>query len=121
MNKYRNTPQDIHLRIHKFVVSCFKNVVRKIPKTPENIPVISQIASSLTSMGANDQEADAAVTRKDFIAKSCIVKKETKETNFWLRFILDSEILSRNNVEPYIWESQEILLIMSKIILNTRI
>lgn len=40
-----------------------------------------QIVKSATSMGANDQEADGLQSKKDFIAKYSIVKKETKETN----------------------------------------
>jgi hypothetical protein len=87
MNEYIGTDKDIHVRIHKFVVSCFVNIVRKVPKTVENVPIIQQIASSLTSMGANDQEA---------------------------------AVLSAQIVDPYIKESQEILLIVSKIILNSK-
>ncbi len=119
MNKYANTEKDIHIRIHKFVVDCFVNVVKKIPKTTENIPIIKQVAASLTSIGANDQEADAADSKKDFIAKYKIVKKETKETKYWLTFISDTKILDENFVESYIKEAQEILLIVSKIILNS--
>ena len=92
MNKYKDTPQDIHSRIYKFVINCFKNVVKKIPRTTESFPIISQLSSSLTSMGANDQEADGASTKKDFIAKYYIVKKEAKETKYWLSVIKDTEI-----------------------------
>src|SRR3989339_260176 len=119
MNKYRNTLQDIHLRIYKFIVSCFNNIVKKIPKSIENNPIISQISSSLTSMGANDQEADATTSKKDFIAKYSIVKKETKETKYWLSFIKDSLLVEVKIVNPYIQECQEILMIVSKIINNT--
>lgn len=87
MNRYANTEKDIHQRIHKFTVNCFINIVRKIPKFPENIGVIQQVSASLTSVGANDQEADAADSNKDFIAKYKIVKKEAKETRYWLTFI----------------------------------
>lgn len=120
MNKYANTEKDIHIRIHKFTVACFVDIVRKIPKSPENIPIIQQISASLTSIGANDQEADAANSNKDFILKYTIVKKETKETKYWLSLIKDTCILSANIVEPYIRESQEILLIVSKIIQNSK-
>ena len=82
MNKYRGTEKDIHQRIYRFVVDCFVNVVKKIPKTSENVPIIQQISASLTSMGANDREADAALTRKDFISKYVIVRKETSETHY---------------------------------------
>lgn len=120
MNKYKNTPQDIHFRIYKFVVSCFKNVVKKIPRTTENLPIISQLTSSLTSIGANDQEADGASSKKDFIAKYYIVKKETKETKYWLTVIKDTNILNKEVVEPFIEECHEILMIVSKIINNTK-
>ena len=120
MNKYKNTPQDIHTRIYKFVIGCFKEVVKKIPRTTESLPVISQLASSLTSMGANDQEADGASTKKDFIAKYYIVKKEMKETKYWLSVIMDTNLFIKDAIEPYIEECQEILMIVSKIINNTK-
>jgi len=118
MNKYRDTPQDIHDRIFHFVVGCFKDVVRKLPKTTENLPIISQISSSLTSIGANDQEADAAGSRRDFIAKETIVRKETKETYYWLSLIKQTEMLSMTIVDPYLNECKQIQNIVSKIIQN---
>jgi len=120
LNKYQGTSKDIHARIYKFVINCFRNVVKKIPKTTENRPIINQLSSSLTSMGANDQEADSASTKKDFIAKYYIVKKETKETKYWLSVIKDTQILQAVIVNPYIIECQEILMIVSKIINNTK-
>ena len=71
-------------------------------------------------MGANDQEADASASKKDFIAKYMIVRKETKETKYWLSFVHDSDLIRQTIVEPYIKECQEILLIVSKILENTR-
>ncbi len=120
MNKYTNTDKDIHKRIYLFVVNCFKNIVKNIYKNPENLPIISQISSSLTSMGANDQEADASESKKDFIAKYTIVKKETKETRYWLLVIRDTNLVKAVDINTYIQECHEILLIVSKIIKNTR-
>lgn len=120
MNKYANTPQDIHKRIYIFVISCYANVIKKIPKNVESIPIISQITSSLTSIGANDQEADATITKKDFVSKYSIARKEAKETVYWLSIIKDLNLVSKSQVEPYIQECREITLIISKIINNTR-
>lgn len=120
MNAYRNTDKDIHIRIYRFVVGGFRDVVKKIPKTVENIPTIGQISSSLTSMGANDQEADAALTKKDFIAKYTIVRKEAKETQYWLSFIKDTGVLDAHIIDPYIKECEEIRNIVSSIMENTR-
>ena len=121
MNKYRNTDKDIHKRIFNFVVSCFKDVVKKIPKTTENIPIIQQLSSSLTSVGANDNEADATLSSKDFIAKFSIVKKEAKETYYWLSLTKETCLIPNINIDSYIQECKEIFLIVSKIINNSRI
>jgi len=112
MNKYSGTEKDIHVRIHRFVVSCFVNIVRNIPKNIENVPIIKQISASLTSIGANDQEADAADSNKDFVAKYTIVKKEAKETKYWLSIIKDTSMMGKEIIDPYLKESQEILLII---------
>lgn len=120
MNKYANTEKDIHLRIRKYVVNCFVNIVRKIPKTQENLPIITQISASLTSIGANDQEADAADSVKDFIAKYSIARKEAKETRFWLTIISETGILDSKLVDPYLKEVQEILFIIISIIKNSK-
>lgn len=120
MNKYRDTDKDIHWRIYQFVIRCFKEVVKAIPKTKENLPIIEQISSSLTSMGANDQEADGASSSKDFVAKYMIVRKETKETKYWLSLIKDIGSLSENLINPHIQECHEIQMIVSKIIENCR-
>lgn len=120
MNTYRNTEKDIHQRIYRYIIGCFRDVVRKIPKTVENISTIGQLSSSLTSIGANDQEADAAGSKRDFLAKYQIVKKETKETVYWLSFIKDAELVSASIVTPYIQEGTEILKIVSSIMENTK-
>lgn len=119
MNPYSGTDKDIHTRIYRFILDCHKDIVRKIPKSTENLPIISQLASSLTSIGANDQEADASGSKKDFIAKYKIVKKEAKETHYWLCFVRDSSILKHENLDAHIQECKEILLIISKIINNS--
>src|SRR4051812_18951774 len=49
---------------------------KRIPKSPENIPLISQIVRCGTSVGANYCEADDAVSRKEFRHKIGTCKKE---------------------------------------------
>lgn len=120
MNKYKDTDKDIHKRIYVFVLDCFQNVVMKVPRRPETVPIIQQIASSLTSMGANDREADASGSRKDFIAKYMIVKKETNETLFWLQLIADLKLVLFQTVDPYQREGEEIFKVISSIILHSR-
>jgi len=120
MNKYQNTEKDIHKRIYSFVIDCYNKVIKKIPNRPESINIIKQLTASLTSIGANDQEADAAVTNKDFIAKYTIAKKEAKETRYWLFIVRDTKLLDGVNLNYYIKECQEILSIISTIIYKSK-
>lgn len=119
-NKYSDTEKDIHKRIYKFILICFKDVVKKIPKNTENNPIIRQISASLTSIGANDQEADTSGSQKDFIAKYSIVRKEAKETVYWLSLISDLSLLPTVFVDPSIKECKEIFYIITSIIKSAK-
>lgn len=111
---------DIHERIYKFILRVIQ-LVNKLPKTPSNLVVTAQILRSVTSMGANDQEADGSLTKKDFIHKFVIVRKENKESNFWLRLIADTNSpLIRDEVLNILVEGRELTLIISAIINKTR-
>lgn len=112
-------PQNIHERIYNFVIKAIA-LTRLLHHTPENLIIINQLVKSATSMGANDQEADAAESRKDFIAKYCIVKKENKETNYWLKLVGDTTPELQEETRVLQQEGLEILRIISKIIINTK-
>mgnify|MGYP001604472759 CR=1 FL=1 len=111
--------RDIHDRIYKFVIRVLK-LIKQLPKTPENLIIIGQIARSVTSMGANDQEADGVTTRKDFIHKYSIVRKESKETVYWLNIIADTNLSFKPRMKDLIDEGIEIIKIVSTIIYNTQ-
>ena len=71
-------------------------------------------------MGANDQEADGTLTKKDFIHCYTTVRKEGKETNFWLTLIADTNSPIKHKMGPIIQEGHEIIAIISTIINKTR-
>ncbi|MFZ1749340.1 MAG: four helix bundle protein [Saprospiraceae bacterium] len=50
-----------------------------------------QLLRCATSIGANAEEASAAQTKKDFIAKMSISSKEARETKYWLRLLDKSQ------------------------------
>lgn len=111
--------RDIHDRIYKFVIRVLK-LIKQLPKTPENLIIIGQIARSVTSMGANDREADGTTTKKDFIHKYSIVRKEGKETDYWLNIIADTNPNFKPRMKDLISEGIEIIKIVSTIIYNTQ-
>lgn len=47
-----------------------------------------------TSIGANIEEATAAQSRRDFLAKMAIAGKEARETRYWLRLLKESQLVS---------------------------
>lgn len=106
---------DIHERIFNFV-SRILNLTKSLPKTQQNLVLINQITRSATSIGANDQEADGARTRKDFFHCYTIVKKETKETNYWLRMTSTTNPGFSKRMESLIKEGLEIEAIVSSIV-----
>lgn len=110
---------DIHERIYKFVLRVLK-LLDSLSKTKINLNIVDQCSRTVTSVGANDQEADACQSRRDFISKYGIVKKELKETNYWLRLIKDRNPKPNGEMRSLIKEGKEILLIVSKIISNAR-
>ena len=66
------------------------------------------------------QEADGASTKKDFLHCLTIVRKESKETLFWLRLIIELNPKIATEGNKLIQECGEIVAIVSKIITNSR-
>ncbi|MFA4906550.1 MAG: four helix bundle protein, partial [Candidatus Margulisiibacteriota bacterium] len=58
-----------------------------LPKTTTCLILGKQLIRAATSIGANLEEADAAVSRRDFINKVGISMKEAYEARYWLRLI----------------------------------
>lgn len=67
-----------------------------------------QLLRSGTSIGANIEEANQAESKADFIHKLCIANKEAFETNYWLRLLRDSNILTQKQAESLINDCEEL-------------
>src|SRR6187399_1440491 len=70
------------IELYKFLVEKKEYVLSK------------QILRSGTSVGANIHEALTTETKKDFIYKLGVSKKENKETSYWLNLLLGSGYIS---------------------------
>ncbi len=82
--------------------------------------LLYQLLDSATSTGSNLEEAAEGQSRADFVAKMCIVRKEARESRFWLRLIADSYPARQEEVTPLLKEATEIRAIVSAIIRNAR-
>lgn len=106
---------DIHKRIFIFVVNTLK-IIKLIPQTVENKIIINQLIRSVTSCGANDQEADGVSTKRDFIHCYTIVRKELKETHYWLLLLITLNSNLEKQINPLLQENSELIKIVSAII-----
>ncbi|HMQ00427.1 MAG TPA: four helix bundle protein [Cyclobacteriaceae bacterium] len=63
--------------------------VRKLPKDSANIQDGKQVIRASASIGANYIEANEALSKKDFIYRIKVSRKEAKESAFFLRLIFE--------------------------------
>ena len=110
---------DLEERTTKFSEEII-DFTKKLLQNSITKPIISQLIRAGTSVGANYAEADEANSRKDFINKIAISKKETKETKYWLRLI--AHTLPEFTPEARnLWkEAQELNLILAAIIRSSK-
>src|SRR5262249_14629410 len=79
-----------------------------------------QVLRSGTSVGANAEEAQAAQSRADFVAKFSISLKEARETNYWLRLLQASGQYNDSDLYLLTLESEELARIIGAIIVRTK-
>lgn len=81
---------------------------RSLIKDKKECVISKQIVRSGTSIGANINEANYGQSKADFISKMHISLKETAETEYWLRLLVKSELLSVEEGESLLKDCIEI-------------
>lgn len=71
------------------IIALYKNLIEH-----KEFVLSKQLLRCATSIGANVEEANAAQTKKDFIAKMSIASKEARETKYWLRLLDKSQFVT---------------------------
>jgi four helix bundle protein len=89
--------------------------VKKMPRSPMNDPMASQLVRAATSVGANYCEADDGVSKRDFRNKIGTCRKESRETKHWLRMIASANEHLKPEARQLWLEAKELNLIFSKI------
>ena len=77
---------DLENRTYIFATDC-RVFIKKIPRTLSNIEDCAQLVRSSGSVPANYIEANEALSKKDFVMRIKICRKESKESILWLRLI----------------------------------
>jgi len=117
MTENKNTKKyDLEDRTLLFAKNV-RSFVKRLPKVAGNFEDISQLVRSSGSVGANYIEANESLSKKDFIMRSKISRKETKESRYWLQLLDtkgDANLDKERNL--LITESTELLNIFGSII-----
>jgi four helix bundle protein len=95
-------------------------VSRRLQFAHRELVLSKQLLCSDTSIGANIEEAIAAQSKKDFLAKMSIALKEARETHYWLRLIQQSHVTVDPDVDELLQACQELVALLSRITLTTR-
>jgi four helix bundle protein len=80
-----------------------------------------QVLRAGTSIGSNVEEAHAAISRPEFVAKMGIASKEARETHYWLRLLRETKIVPNRRIEPLIGECLELVRILTAIMKTSQI
>jgi four helix bundle protein len=110
--------ENIRERTFRFGVRVVK-MVNRLPRTTAGFALGNQVIRSGTGIGANVEEADAAESKEDFVHKVKLALKEAQETRYWLRTIVESEMLVDEETRSLLNESDELVRIIHTIITNT--
>jgi four helix bundle protein len=109
-------PRDLEDRTFLFA-ECVRAFVKQLPRTISNTEDVRQLVRASGSVAGNWIEADEALSKKDFLIRVKICRKEAKESRLFLRLIdagLSEENRAKRDALPA--EARELVLIFSKII-----
>ena len=89
-----------------------RDFLKNVPYSLSNKEYTKQLIRSSASVGANYIEANEALSKKDFIMRVKICRKEAKESIYWFRLIEGDKDLS----EELIKECRELMMILGSMI-----
>ncbi|MCL4547302.1 MAG: four helix bundle protein [Bacteroidetes bacterium] len=94
-------------RTKRFAHDCVK-LALKLPNTFLGNHIKGQLIRCSTSVAANYRAACLGQSKATFISKVSIVIEEADESEFWLEFMIDENLLNKDQVEPLRNEAHEL-------------
>ena len=116
IEKQNSKKYDLEERTLEFAMRV-RIFLKKIPKNLTNIEDAKQLTRSSGSVGANYIEANESLSRKDFIMRAKISRKEAKESRYWLLLIDTGKFPEiEKERKELVQESSELMRIFGSII-----
>jgi four helix bundle protein len=109
-------PYDLEERTFLFAKSV-RTFIQVLSKSLSNIEDGKQLIRSSGSVGANYIEANEALSKKDFVLRIKICRKEAKESQYWLKLInVNGNIGQENDRKKLVQEATELMNIFGAIL-----
>jgi len=109
-------PQEISERAFAFAVRVVKLCRDLDGKPGVSRTLANQLLRAGTSIGANLEESKGGQSRADYRSKVSIAHKEARETHYWLRLLIATNIVSENQLSPLLDESNQLVAILTTIV-----
>src|SRR5437763_7160613 len=107
--------QDLRDRTKAFALRIVR-MFSALPKTTEAQVLGKQLLRSGTSIGANYREAFRARSKAEFIAKCGDSLREIEESAYWLELLVESGVVSMENLKLLRQECEELTAIFVTIL-----
>jgi len=106
MISYNSKKYDLEERTYAFNKKVIK-YVQQLPRWIENVEIGKQLMRSAASVGAFLIEANESLSKKDFVMRVKISKKEAKKSHYWLKLSSPIRKYAPNKIE-LMCESEEL-------------
>ena len=93
-----------------------REFAKRLSKTIGNVEDSRQLIRSSGSVGGNYIEANESLSKKDFILRIKICRKEAKESRYWLRLIEATDDTIAAERDLLVQEAQELMNIFGAIV-----
>lgn len=99
---------------YRFAVKIVK-VCRMLQIEQKEFVLSKQLLRSGTSIGSNIEEAVGGQTKKDFFAKLTVAYKEARETHYWIRLMVETNLMTSEQGNELLQDTEELLRIIGSI------
>ena len=111
--------RDLSERLLGFAVRVGK-VVNTLPRTRLGRHIAGQLIRSGTSAAPIYEEGCAAESRADFVHKLSICVKELRESRFWIRLIIESDLLPKTKMADLQDECSQLCKILAQSLVTAK-
>jgi four helix bundle protein len=120
MNPDRERILALQQRTFRFACGVIKASPKKVWTDDASRIIWRQLIRAASSSSFNLEEADAASSDADFVAKMRIALREAKEARVAIRMITACQLAAADAVAPYEDEARQLASIFATIIINKK-